>query len=61
MTSTVQEAAASMRTLEAYNSIDPEKNKIYAITGQAFASGRKLVWLYSSLRLSTRFCHSWET
>ena len=48
MTSTVQEAAASMRTLEAYNSIDPEKNKIYAITGQAFASGRKLVWLYSS-------------
>lgn len=48
MTSTVQEAAASMRTLEAYNSIDPGKNKIYAITGQAFASGRKLVWLYSS-------------
>lgn len=29
MTSTVQEAAASMRTLEAYNSIDPEKKTRY--------------------------------
>lgn len=49
MTLNVQEAASAMRMLKAYNAIDQEEQKLFAVISRAYESGKRLVYLYSSL------------
>ncbi|BDR54856.1 hypothetical protein KIMH_09670 [Bombiscardovia apis] len=49
MTLNIQESASAMRMLKAYNAIEGEKRKLYDTISQAFHSGKKLIYLYSSL------------
>lgn len=49
ITSNVQEAATAMRMLTAYDALEQERRKLYDVASDAFESGKKLAYLYSSL------------
>lgn len=49
ITSNVQEAATAMRMLTAYDALEQERKKLYDVAPDAFESGKKLAYLYSSL------------
>lgn len=49
ITSNVQEAATAMRMLTAYDALEQERKKLYDVASDAFESGKKLAYLYSSL------------
>ncbi len=48
ITLNVQEAATAMRMLTAYDALEQERKKLYDVASDAFESGKKMVYLYSS-------------